>query len=143
MSTITRSILINAPVEKVFEYLDDPMNMMEWHPSVTNIRDVTGKGHNQKWKWDFKLFGILFQGEAQVTRNQTNTLRVVKNTGGVESTRTWNFKREAGGTRVDYELEYKIPTPVIGKVGELLAIQRSERVVDMALANIKEKMEAK
>ena len=142
MAKITKRIIINAPVEKVFGYLSDPMNMLEWHPSVISIRDVTGRGENQKWTWDYKLLGHVFTGEVRVLNTTVNTQRVVKSTGGIENVRTWRFKREAGGTRLDYELEYTIPTPVIGKVGELLAIQRSERVIDMALANIKEKMEA-
>ena len=141
MAKITKSIIINAPVEKVFEYLNDPMNMLEWHPSVIGIRDVTGRGENQKWTWDYQLMGFTFTGEVQVVSSVVNTQRTIKSTGDIESTRNWRLRREAGGTRLDYELEYTIPTPVIGKIGELLAIQRSERVVDMALANVKERME--
>ena len=141
MAKTVKSIIINAPVEKVFGYLSDPMNMLEWHPSVIGIRDVTGQGENQKWTWDYKLMGFTFTGEVRVVSSVVNTQRLIKSTGGIESTRNWRLKREAGGTRLNYELEYTIPRPVIGKIGELLAIQRSERVVDMALANIKERME--
>ncbi|MFH1381419.1 MAG: SRPBCC family protein [Chloroflexota bacterium] len=141
MAKITRNILIKAPVEKVYEYLSEPKNMLEWHPSVIAIRNISGRGENQQWSWDYKLMGLIFKGRVQVTRSVTNTERTIKTTGGLKSTRTWRFAREAGGTRLDYELEYKIPTPVVGKVGEFIALQRSERVVDMAMANIKERME--
>ena len=57
MAKIVKSIIINAPVEKVFEYLSDPMKMLEWHPNVIGVRDVTGRGMNQKWIWDYKLLG--------------------------------------------------------------------------------------
>ena len=141
MAKIEKSIIINAPAEKIFEYLSDPMNMMEWHPSILSIKDVTGRGESQKWTWEHKLMGIAFTGQAQVVSSITNTQRKVKSTGGIESTRTLNLKRVSGGTQLEYELEINIPTPVIGKVSELLAIQRSTRVVEMALANIKERME--
>ena len=141
MAKITKSIIINAPVEKVFEYLSDPMNMLEWHPSVISIRNISGRGESQKWTWDYKLLGFTLTGEVRIVKSVVNTQRLLKSTGDIESTRNWRLRREAGGTRLDYELEYTIPTPVIGKFAELMAIQRSERVVDMALVNIKERME--
>ncbi|MFC1864824.1 SRPBCC family protein [Chloroflexota bacterium] len=141
MSKITKSIIINAPKEKVFEYMSNPENMLEWNPSITGIRDVTGRGELQRWIWDYKMMGLAFTGKAEVTRSTLNTDRVVKSTGGILSTWTWRLKSEAGGTRLELEIDYTIPIPVLGKVGEMLIVQRNERVINMAMANIKEKME--
>ena len=141
MSKIVKYILINAPVEKVFEYLSDPMNMLDWHPNVIGIRDVNGCGEKQNWTWNYKLLGFTFTGEVQVVKSIINTERTIKSTGGIWSERTWRFKKEAGGTRLDYILEYTVPNSIISKLGEFIAIQRSERVVNTALTNIKEKME--
>ena len=44
MPEVKRSVTINAPVEKVFNYLADPMNQPEWLPSLMVIKDVTGSG---------------------------------------------------------------------------------------------------
>jgi len=44
MAKIERSSTINAPVEKVFAYISDPMNLLEWLPSITDARDITGEG---------------------------------------------------------------------------------------------------
>jgi len=142
MAKIERSIIINAPVEKVFDYISDPANLMEWHPSTLDVRDITGKGESQRFIWKYKMWGLNLEGKAQVTTSTVNTKRTIKTTGGIRSTWDWSLGREAGGTRLRVLIDYTIPVPVLGKVGELLSLQRNERVADMALANIKEKMEA-
>ena len=141
MSKVTKTIIINTPKEKVFEYISNPENLLEWQPSITSIRDVTGQGELQRWTWDYKMMGLAFTGKAAVTKSTLNTARVVKSTGGILSTWTWRLKSEAGGTRLDLEIDYTIPVPILGKVGELLIVQRNERVISMAIANIKEIME--
>ena len=44
MATITRSIDINAPVGKVFAYLNDPTSGPEWMVSMMEVSNVTGSG---------------------------------------------------------------------------------------------------
>ena len=44
MAKVERSFTINAPIEKVFAYITDPANEMEYIPSVTDIRDIIGRG---------------------------------------------------------------------------------------------------
>ena len=141
MAKISKSVLINTPIEKVFEYMSDPQNLLEWNPSITDIRDITGRGEGQQYTWSYKMMGLPFTGKAQVISSIINTERRVKSTGGIQSLWSWRFHREAGGTRLEMEIEYTIPVPVLGKVGELLIVQRNERVAEMALANIKERME--
>lgn len=141
MAKFSQSITINAPVDKIYKYLSDPANMPEWHPSVISIRDITGRGENQKWAWDYKLWGHIFMEEVYVEKEQVNTARIIKSKGIIRSTRTFSFARIGEGTRLDYEIEYTIPIVIINAVGERLAIRRSKRVVDMALTNIKERME--
>jgi len=42
MVKIRKSIAINAPVEKVFNYVDDPMSQLEWLSSIMEVDDVSG-----------------------------------------------------------------------------------------------------
>ncbi|MFC2034459.1 SRPBCC family protein [Chloroflexota bacterium] len=141
MTKIERDILINALIEKVFTYLDDPVNLMESQPGVTDIRNINGRGIGQTWEWDYKMMGIPFKGKAEITRLTLNTELTIKTTGGISSVWAWRFKRHDEGTLLSLEIEYTIPVPVLGKVGELLITQRNERVADMAMLNIKERLE--
>ena len=141
MAKIERSITINAPVEKVFSYMIDPMNNLEWLPSVTDVRDVTGQGVGQRWGWTYKMMGLPLKGESELIEHIPNQRIVSKSTGGVVSTWTWTFKPEAGGTSLHLVVEYTIPVPVLGKFGERLVLSRNEREADLAMANIKDRME--
>lgn len=36
------SIVIHAPTDRVFAYVDDPMNLVEWLPGMVEVADVIG-----------------------------------------------------------------------------------------------------
>ena len=142
MAKIVKRIIINAPIDKVFNYISNPRNMLEWHPNITKIRAVAGKGENLHWSWDYKMMGLPFTGKAQIIAWLDYIEFRIANTGEIESNWTFNFSPEAGATRLDFEVDYTIPTLVLDRVSELLILHRNERVAVMALTNIKERMES-
>ncbi len=141
MAKLQKSVTIKAPVEKVFSYVGEPLNQLEWLPGITEVRDVTGQGMGRHWSWTYKMAGLSFKGESEVTEEVLNQRRVLKTSGGVQSLWVWKFESVEDGTRVNLEIEYTIPVPVIGKVGERLVLRQNEREADLALANIKGRME--
>ena len=141
MEKVERSITINAPVEKVFDYLADPMSQLEWLPSMMEVKDVTGSGVGQHFNWTYKMAGILLKGETTVTEHIPNERRIIQSKGGVTSTWIFNFETHDGGTIMKLNLEYTIPVPVLGKLAEKIVLKRNEREADLAMANIKENME--
>ena len=141
MAKVERSIIINAPVEKVFSYISDPNSELESIPSITDIRDITGQGVGQRWGWSYKMMGISLKGESEVIEYIPNQQLVHKSMGGIVSTWTYTFKPEAGGTRLNLVVDYTIPVPVLGKIAERLVLRQSEREADLAIANIKERLE--
>ena len=141
MAKVERSITINAPVEKVFNYLADPMAQLEWLPSIMDVKDVSGSGVGQHFRWTYKMAGVLLKGETTVTEHIPNKRRVTQTKGGVTSTWIFDFETLDGGTKVQLSIEYTIPVPVIGKLAEKLVLKRNEREAGLAMQNIKEKME--
>jgi uncharacterized membrane protein len=142
MARVERSITIDAPVEKVFSYLTDLNNQLEWVPSMTDVRGITGQEVGQKFGWTYKFMGIPFKGESEIIERVPNQRSVVKSKGGIDSTWTWTFRPENDQTVVNMVVEYTIPVPVLGKVGERLVLRQNEREADLAMANIKERLES-
>lgn len=142
MAKVERGILIKAPVEKVFSYITDPKNELEWLPSITDVRDVTGLGVGMRWGWSYKMLGLSLKGETEVTEFVSNTRYVYKSSGGITSTWTFSFQPEAGGTRLNLAVQYTIPIPVLGKVAERLVLAQNEREADLAVANMKARLES-
>ena len=141
MVKIEGSITINAPVKKVFAYVDDTINGMECVPSLTDVRDIIGQGVGKRWRWTYKMVGLPLQGEAEVIEHVPNQRCVVKTTGGILSTWTWTFKAESRRTRVHLLIEYTVPVPLIGKIAEGIVLRLNEREATLAIGNLKEILE--
>lgn len=143
MIKMNKSILINAKVEKVFAYVEDPSNLPEVWPSmaeVTNIKtDADGK---KSYDWTYKMAGMNIKGHSETLEYETNKRIVVHNPKGIESKFTWDYMPEGDGTRINVEVEYNIPLPVLGKLAESIIVKQNEKEAETLLANIKSKMES-
>jgi uncharacterized membrane protein len=142
MAKVKRSITVNTRVEKVYSYLRDPENQLEWLPSVTDIQDVQGYGVGQRFRRTYKMIGLSLKGEGEVIEDIINERCVVKTTGGILSTWVWTFKPEDFRTHLNLIVDYTIPVPVLGKVGEWLVSRQNEREADLAMANLKDRLES-
>ena len=59
MSKLEKSITINAPVEKVFDYIHNQTNLPEIWPSlieITDMKPLANGGWSNRWK--YKMAGI-------------------------------------------------------------------------------------
>ncbi len=142
MARIERINTVNAPVEKVFTYLSDPMNEVEWLPGMMEVKDVTGKGVGRRFRFVYRLIGLRQEGETTCTEYIPNQRIVTQSKGGIVSTWAWTFKSQNGGTELSVVIDYTIPIPVLGKVVEAVALKWIEREANMAGDNIKARMEA-
>lgn len=141
LAKVERNTTINAPVEKVFSYIADPNNQLEWLPGTTEVRDIAGQGVGQKFGFTYKMMGISFKGESEAIEVIPNERIVEKSSGGIVSTWTWAFKSEAGGTNINLIVEFDIPVPVLGKFAERMVLKQTEREADHATANLKDILE--
>ena len=141
MPKLNKSININAPVEKVFAYVTDPPATPEWLVGATEVTDVAGSGVGQHYHWKYNMLGVPLRGETTVSEHVPNERRVTKSKGGITSTWTFTFAPHEGGTKLDLEIDYTIPVPVLGKLAEQLVLKRNQREADLSMQNIKERME--
>jgi len=136
------SITINAPIKKIFDYINEPTNQPEFWPSLMEIKDVQrlpdGKTNS---RWVYKMAGIRFEGTSEDVEVVANQRIVSKTKGGVESTQTWMFQPEGDETKVTLEIEYTIPIPLLGKLAEAIIVKMNEHEGETILANLKSRME--
>jgi uncharacterized membrane protein len=142
MATITKSVLINAPVERVFEYATKPANLPEIWPSMIEVKDIhAGSGVGDHYNWVYKMAGMTFEGKSECTEFAHNERMVVKNTGGIPSTFVWTYAPEHGKTKVTVDVEYEVPVPLRGKVAEAYIVKVNENQADTIMANLKARLE--
>ncbi|MGB5267627.1 MAG: SRPBCC family protein [Polyangiales bacterium] len=142
MPTINSSTKIKAPVDKVFAYVTDPTNLAEWMVGITEVKDVTGSGVGQHHHWTYKMVGIPLHGETTTSECVSNERWVTNSKGGATSIFTFTFAPHEGGTKLNVDIDYTIPIPVLGNLAEQLVLKRNQRDMDVSMENLKDNMEA-
>jgi uncharacterized membrane protein len=142
MAKITKSVTINAPVEKVYAFMSEPTNLPEIWPSMVEVKDVQPSpagGYN--FSWVYKMAGVRFDGASETTEAIPNQRVVTKSTKGIESTFVWMYEPGDGGTKLTLEVEYTVPIPLVGKLAEAFIVKQNQHEADVMLANLKARME--
>ncbi len=143
MKRIKRSVEIDAPVERVYEYLTQPSNLLGIWPNMLSVSNVVSReGGAPDFDWEYKMAGIKFKGHAKTEEAQPYKLVRVKNESDIASTLCWTYQAIDGKrTRLGLDVEYSITTPIVGKVAESLIAKSNERDIDRLLTNLKDVME--
>ena len=142
MATIKKEITINAPVDEVFKYLSMPTNITEIWPSFVEAKDVKRLPNGGScFNYAYKMAGVRFKGASEDIEFIPNQRVVNKSKGGIEAIQTYTYKSEGKGTKLTWEIEYKVPIPLLGKLAEAIIVRMNDREAELVLANLKEKME--
>jgi uncharacterized membrane protein len=142
MAKIEKSIFINAPVEKVFAFMAEPINQLEIWPSmleVKNVQPLSNGGHS--FDWVYKMAGLRFDGHTEMTEFVKDQRVVAKSSSGISSTFIWTYQPEEGGTRTTVNVEYSLPGKILGKISEPIIHKMNEHEGETILANLKARME--
>lgn len=141
MAAWKNSIVIHAPVDGVFAYVDEPMRLGEWLPHIVEVRNVIGTGAGQQFEWTAKMAGLLLRGQSTVIEHVPNHCGVHQTIGMVSSIFGYAVEACAEGTTLTLEVEYTVPMPLLGRLAERVLINRNTRELELALINVKETLE--
>jgi len=142
MTKIVKSVFIEAPVQKIYDYLIDPMNLLEYWPNVTRISDVKqlpNGGYSTRWV--YKMAFVKLTGTGVTVDCARNKFIIDRIKGGIDSTQKWTLNPNGLGTMATFEVEYSIPIPVIGRLLEKLLEKINHRDGERLMALLKSKME--
>ena len=149
MAILDKTIIIDAPVEKIFDFIIKPESWKEIYPKITNIEKVeslpTG-GYRYHCKFDM-FAGMKCEVDTENTEVVANQRLSYHNTCGligkknIELDEDLRFYSEDGKTKITYHASNKVPVPIIHELIETLLMKMNERMVDKCLTNLKTKME--
>ena len=105
MASWKSSIVIHAPPDKVFAYVDDPMNLVEWLQGMVEIRNVIGTGAGQQQEWTYKMAGLLLHGQATVVEHVPGKCAVHQTIGTINSDFGYSVEPHEEGTTLTLEVE--------------------------------------
>jgi uncharacterized membrane protein len=142
MATVSKSITINAPIEKVFKYITEPGNLPEIWPSLieSEVVERLPDGGNRT-KYVYKMAGMRLEGTSEDIEFIPNQRVVTLTKGGAEGEIIWEYQSEGEGTKVTFSSEYTVPIPLLGKLAETFIVKQNENEAETMLANLKARME--
>lgn len=118
MPTVEREIVIDAPVETVFEYVASPENHAAMNRSiveVTGVGALPNGGHEADFT--FRMPGRNLHGHVRDVEFAPPTRRVFEVEGDVDARTTYELSTENGRTRFVFRNE--IEPPGSGLLGRL------------------------
>jgi uncharacterized membrane protein len=142
MPKIAKSISINVPAEKIFDYWTEPANLPEVWPSVVEVKDRQRLPNGGNFfRWVYKMAGMRFEGTSEDVEYVANQRTVTDLKGGIDSMITVTLEPEGDGTKVAFEVEYTVPVPLLGKLAEAAIVKLNQNEIELLLANLKARME--
>jgi hypothetical protein len=123
VTTVTRTQIINTPVDVVFGTVIDAGNYDRWNPTIrSSSRLDTGElGNGATFEWDLRGFGKVIQELQDFDRNKQ--VRIVPHMSRLEGGHRFRFTAQGGSTRIDHELEmnpkglFRLFSPFMGMIG--------------------------
>lgn len=144
MITVRECLDIDAPVDRVFAYLDTPAHQVRITPSLSEsplLERLPNGG--ARARYTVRLFGLPFSGEVRATDYVPNERIVWNMTGDLKGTIRWYLEPTDGGCRFTYAATYQIPGPsLIRSLTRPLIRRYHEREVRALLHNLQARLES-
>lgn len=144
MPNVSESVIINAPIEKVFEYVTDPANGEKFIPGIISQTNITPKKSKvgQTWDWHVNLIGAELHGKGEVTALEPLIKWTVRIWGDAESLRNYHFERAGDKeTKLTIEIEHTIMKGASAQLAQMVVDGIHKINVQQSLKKLKEILE--
>ena len=138
MASINKEILINAPLEKIFNYVFNPTNLTQIWPRFMVIKNeqlLPNSGYS--FEYVYKMAGKHFEGTGEYTNINPNAGLSVKTKGAIDSEITWTFRSKENQTRVTLSVDYRVPLPILSLLSGHIAIAMNDQEAELILNNLR------
>ena len=139
MAHIHKRATIDAPIEKVFDLVDDPERIPTYTPNVERVADVvrTEKRVGDSFRVIYKVLGVTFDEKFKVTAYERPNRVENSVEGGMTGTFNWNFEPQGKQTQVNVDVQYTLVGGPIGKAVDAVMLERTnEKTMEQMLQNI-------
>jgi hypothetical protein len=144
MATLSRTIMVDAPVGTVFDFALDIGRLWKATDVALTDVDIKPEGVGTSARLYTHLLGFHLEGGVEYVEVVPRQ-RLVARVHFFAEKPTWRFTFEPadGGTKVTAEGEWDMRFPVVGKPLERMMVKEHEPFLDGMLANLKAQVEAR
>jgi len=146
MTKIEKSVVIGAPLEKVYAFAMDWRNLTRYMDYIHEVKPNTEKtlGEGARFSLRVKFLGRIMDAEWEGTEHIENVGWTFNATlMGRKAVKRWRFAPVDDSTRVTFTLEYKPSPPLIGQIMDVILIRPQwKRLYERSFQKLKQLIEA-
>jgi len=145
MTTIEKSIVIDAPLEQVDAFLIDTQRLPEWYPGVAAVDPSPGYPVevNSTCKITYKAGGMTMQSNFTTIECILKSTLTLQMDGMITGTNRWSISEEGDGTKVAIKIDYELAGGGLGKIADKLIVERmNDKYATTSLENLKSIIES-
>jgi len=142
MTRVDKEIFINAPVDKIYDFVIKPSNLLQIWPSLMQVKNeqlLPNGGYSAKWV--YKMGGVYFKGTGEVVDIVPGRWFTFRTKGSIKSKITWTFRSSDGQTKVTFTIEYGIPIKILNWLTEIIVGKMNDQEATLLLTNLQVRME--
>ena len=127
MVKVKTSVVINRPVEEVFEFADDPNNDAQWQTGLIESKQISEgpPGVGTTFLYVSQFLGKRLESTFEITEYEPNRRVGIKSTSGpIPLSITTTFEEAEEGTKVSFEAEgdvsgvFKLAEPIVARTAQ-------------------------
>jgi carbon monoxide dehydrogenase subunit G len=140
---VERSVHVDAGLEAVFSFMDDPENQAAVTPSLGAVEAVEElENGGKRVRYTYSMVAVPLDGTVEAVEYDPPNRIVWTLNGAIEGEIRQRYEPEDGGTRATYAADYRVPLPVVGRLAAPLIRWYNRREVRRTLENLKRAVEA-
>lgn len=134
---------IDAPAQKVFDFLTDPNNIPLVLPGLKENYDIPELPIKEgaKFKYKYELFNSVMEGEVVIDKVDAPNEYNFTSSGMGESKWTQKLTDQDGKTHFSLDIEYNTPKSWLESTGQALTEKTNQENAEKYLQNLKNALE--
>ncbi len=142
MAHIRRSIIIHAPIEKVYAFARDPQRWNSWWVGLSAPDAVSGRGEaGTTVAHNYAMAGFTFPVTTKVLEDHPGPKQARwrgEIVGPLAGQHIWTYTANGNTTEVVSEIDYTIPGKALGRIPDKLTVEKmQEQAAEHSLQNLK------
>jgi len=133
------SIIIAAPIEKIFDAVADQEKAAQWYPAAELI-SVNGKPDElgSSAELDYHVLGMTIHSKITVSEVDKPRKLVHELSGAMPGKWTWSLEQDGQVIKVKFSVDYVLPWGILGTIANALFLGRmNQKNAEKAVKGLK------
>lgn len=140
MNKVFSEIVINKPINEVFEYMATAQNGPAYIPNLNENKNISPveECKGQTFDWRYNMAGADLCGTAEVTEYDIPTRVVISSKGDADSLWTYTLEEIGGNTKVKVQIDYELSETAMQRIMNKMVIEKfAQKTAEQMLENLK------